>query len=123
MRYIFLIAALIAGPAVLPSSHAATINVACPGASLQAAVDSGQPGDIIEVTGTCSENVLVRNEKQRLTLDGGGTATINGPSSSSPTLNVRGKGILIQGFTITGGSDGVDVNRGSNAVINNNEYP
>ena len=54
----------------------------------------------------------MRNEKQRITIDGGGTATINGLNTTSPTLNVRGKGILIQNFTITGGSDGIHVNRG-----------
>ena len=110
-----------------PITEAATINVACPGPSLQAAVDSATAGDIIQVTGICSQNILIRNEKQRITIDGGGGvngvggATVSGPSASSPVFNVRGKGILIQGLIITGGSRGVHVNRGSNAVINNNE--
>jgi parallel beta-helix repeat protein len=91
------------------------------GGSVQSAVNAALPGDSISVTGTCNENVLIRNDKQRIALDGNSqTATINGPNSSSPTLNVRGKGIVIQGFSITGGLDGVHVNRGSNASINNN---
>ena len=102
-----------------PEARGATISVSCPGQTVQAAVDSASAGDIIAVSGTCSENVLIRNEKQRITLSGSGT-TISGPSSSSPTLNVRGKGIAIQGFVITGGRDGVHVNRGSNAVITGN---
>lgn len=102
------------------AAEAATINVACPGQTIQAAVDSGAPGDIISVSGSCSENVLIRNEKQRLTLINNGAATISGPNNSSPTVNVRGKGIQIQGFTITGGRDGVEVNRGSNAIITGN---
>ena len=95
-----------------------TIAIACPTVSLQAAVDIGLPGEIITVTGACSENILIRNEKQRITVDGNGVAAIVGASPSSPALNIRGKGILIQGMTITGGGDGVVVNRGSNAVIN-----
>jgi hypothetical protein len=96
------------------------LTVVCPADSLQASIDAAQPGTTISVFGTCGENVLIRNEKQRITIDGGGTAAINAPSSASPALNVRGKGILVQGFTITGGSDGIEVNRGSNAVLNNN---
>ncbi len=103
--------------------EAATHTVACPGQSLQAKLDDPIviPGDTIQVSGTCSENVLVRNEKQRITIQGTGVSpTISGPDASLPTINVRGKGILIQGFSITGGSSGIHVNRGSNAVINGN---
>ena len=101
------------------AAEAATINVACPGQTLQAATDSAVAGDTIAVTGACSENVVIRNEKQRLLISGSG-ASINGSNPSSPTVNVRGKGITIQGFTITGGRDGINVNRGSNAVIQGN---
>ena len=96
------------------------VTVKCPSDSLQNAIENASPGDVIAVIGICNENILVRNEKQRIAIDGGGTATINGPNASSPTINVRGKGIVIQGLTITGGGDGVLVNRGSNAVINSN---
>jgi hypothetical protein len=101
------------------ATEAATINVACPGQTVQAAVDSGAAGDIISISGTCNENVLIRNEKQRLTLQNNGAATINGTNAAQPTLNIRGKGILVSGLTITGGRDGIHVNRGSNAVIQN----
>jgi len=94
--------------------------VDCSLTSLQSVVNIALPGDILSVSGTCNENILIRNEKQRVTLDGGGTAVLHGPSTGSPTLNIRGKGILIQGFTITGGGDGIEVDRGSNAVLNNN---
>jgi hypothetical protein len=96
------------------------ILVNCPADSLQTAVNLAAPGSTIMVSGTCSENLLVRNEKQRITIDGGGTAAINAPSAGSPALNVRGKGILIQNFIIVGGSVGVHINRGSNAVLNSN---
>jgi parallel beta-helix repeat protein len=103
-------------------SQAATINVACPGQSLQTALEGAQPGDTIQVSGTCTENVLVRNEKQRIAIQGTGVnPTINGPDTSQPTINVRGKGIVIQGFIIGGGRSGIHVNRGSNAVIDGND--
>lgn len=103
-----------------PIVHAVVINRACPGQTVQSAIDLALPGDMIVVTGTCNENLHVSNEKQRFFILGGGTATLNGPSVSSPTLNVRGKGVFIQGFTITGGSRGVHVNRNSNAIITDN---
>jgi hypothetical protein len=99
---------------------AATIPVSCSSGSLQTAIDNAAAGDTIQVSGTCNENILIRNEKQRITVDGLGSATINGTNLNSPAVNLRGKGILIQGFTIKGGQDGVIINRGSNAVINNN---
>jgi parallel beta-helix repeat protein len=94
--------------------------VVCPGNSLQAAVNAAVPGDTIPVSGTCNENILVPNDKQRIALDGGGTAIIRGPNSATPTLNIRGKGILLRGFTITGGSSGIHVNRGAASVIDDN---
>jgi parallel beta-helix repeat protein len=114
---VYIVAALLSVP---PVARAANINVSCPGQSLQAAIDIAQPGDMIIVTGTCNENLLVRNEKQRFFILGGGSAVLNGPSSASPTLNVRGKGVFVQGFTITGGSRGVHVNRNSNSIITDN---
>jgi len=97
-----------------------TRTVTCPGQSLQTAVNAAQEGDIINVTGTCNENVTIERDKHSLTLDGGGVATLNGPDSAKNTLLVRGKGMLIQNFTITGGSTGVQIWRSSAATINNN---
>ena len=102
------------------SVNAATINIACPGQTLQSGIDAANPGDTVSVTGACVENIIIRNEKQRFTISGSGGASVTGASSSSPVFNVRGKGIVIQGFTISGGSNTVWVNRGSNAVIDNN---
>ncbi len=101
------------------AAESATINVACPGQTVQSGVDSAGPGDTVAVTGTCNENVVIRNEKQRIAISGS-SATINGTNANQPTINVRGKGIVISGFTITGGRDAVHVNRGSNAVIQSN---
>lgn len=97
-----------------------SILVFCPDDSLQNAINLAAPGQSIAVSGTCIENILVRNEKQRISIDGSNTAVIDAPSNNTPAINIRGKGILIQGVTISGGSNGVYVNRGSNAVLNNN---
>ncbi len=96
------------------------LAVNCASHSLQAAINNAIPGDTLTVTGTCNENIVIANDKQRIAIDGGGTATLNGANANSPTLNVRGKGIVIQNLTISGGSQGIHVNRGSNAVINSN---
>ena len=98
-----------------------TLQVVCPVAKLQNMLDDARAGTTLSVFGNCSENVIIRNEKQRITIDGNNNATISGPNANAPTVNVRGKGILIQNFAgITGGNSGIDVNRGSNAVINSN---
>jgi parallel beta-helix repeat protein len=105
------------------AAWAVTIFVNCPGGPstlLQSAIDAATAGDVIQITGQCEENVLVRNEKQRITIQASGPGPhILPPSQLTPAINVRGKGILIQNLTITGGRDGIHVNRGSNAVLNN----
>ena len=105
------------------ATGAATINVACGtgGSGVGAAFNSANPGDTISVTGSCSENILVRNEKTRIVLNGNNSASINGPSSATPTIRVRGKGIAILNFTsLSGGSNVISVERGGNAVIRDN---
>ena len=99
---------------------ASTTTVNCPGQSLQAAVDAANPGDIINVTGICSENVTIGNRKRNLTLDGQNVATINGPDSGIATLIVRGTNIVIRNFEITGGASGIFLTQGAEVVIGNN---
>src|SRR5262249_31373701 len=98
----------------------AIVSINCSADSLQSAVNSAGPGQTLSVTGTCTENLLVRNDKVRVFLDGGGTAVINGIDPSRPALDVRGKAILLQRFIITGGANGIEVQRGASAVIHNN---
>ena len=45
---------------------------------------------------------------------------INGSDPTRPAIDIRGKAISIQGLTITGGSSGIEVQRGASAVIDNN---
>jgi hypothetical protein len=80
-----------------------------------------QPGDTIQLSGTCRENVLVSSPTGQfngITLDGQGTATISGPD---PTLNVIEldgvSNFTFHGLTITGGNDGISINTGSSIAI------
>ncbi len=101
-------------------AEAATIEVDCSSASLQAALEKAKPGDTLLVSGTCKENLVIYEEVARITLDGQGKATINGPDVSKPTVQVRGRGITIKGFTVTGSRRGISVHWGGHAVIDGN---
>jgi parallel beta-helix repeat protein len=90
-----------------------------PGA-LQKAIDNAGPGDTIRVSGTCHENVTIPEGTDSITLDGGGGTTIDGPDPALNVILVRGRGITITGFTITGGRVGIDIGRGASAVIDGN---
>ena len=80
-----------------------------------------RPGDTLSVSGACNENVQIPEQVVNITLDGQGTATINGPDASSSTINVRGNGITIRNFaSITGGETGIIVTRGGTATIDRN---
>ena len=101
-------------------AEAATIEVDCSSASLQAAINKAKPGDTLLVSGTCKENLVIYEEVARLTLNGQGKATIEGPDTSKPTVQVRGRGITIKGFTVTGGGSGIAVGFSGTAVIDSN---
>jgi hypothetical protein len=106
---------------VTASAQAATITVDCnAGVKVQTAIDAAKPGDKIVVSGVCNENVRILDEVARITLDGQGSATIHGPNSGANTILVAGRNITIQGFTISGGRNGVAVVRGAMALIDSN---
>lgn len=106
---------------VVARGETATVSVNCDaGGTMSGALSSLKPGDVVAVNGTCSENVLIQPEVQRITLDGQGKATINGPSATQPTVLVIGREVTIKGFTITGGQFGISVNRGGTVVIDRN---
>jgi parallel beta-helix repeat protein len=102
------------------AGEAATTEVDCSAASLQAAVDTAKPGDTFLVSGTCDEHVAINADVSRVTLDGQGKATINGQDKTKPTLFVKGKEITIKGFTVSGGQRTIEVSQGGNAVIDGN---
>lgn len=91
-----------------------------PGA-LQRAIDQARPGDTIQARGTCNENLLVPVGADRLTLDGGGLATIHGPDATLNTIQARAvRQLTIRGFTITGGRAGVSIDRGGSGLVDGN---
>ena len=90
------------------------------GRTIGQALQTLRPGDTLLVSGTCNENVEIGEEFQRVTLDGQGAAGINGDGSAH-AVTVRGHGITIRGFVVTGGSpQGINVQDGGSAVIDNN---
>ena len=70
--------------------------------------------------GVCNENVTVRDELTRITIDGQGSATIHGPSPAAAVIQVLGRNITIKRFTITGGRQGFSVLRGGSVLIDSN---
>ncbi len=100
--------------------EAATTQVDCSSASLQAAVKKARPGDTLLVSGTCNENLVIYEQVARITLDGQGKAAINALDESRATIRVMGRGITIKGFTVTGGRTGIVVLWGGQAVIDGN---
>jgi len=78
------------------------------------------PGDTLLVSGACNEHVMIEEQVHNITLDGQGAATINGPDATRSTVNIRGNGIAIRGFIISGGDTGILVTRGGTALIDGN---
>lgn len=106
---------------VVSDGATATITIDCDaGGTIRGALSSLKPGDILLVTGTCNENVVLPAETHRITLDGQGKATINGPAAATAPIAVIGREITIKRFTITGGRNGINVLRGGSVVIDGN---
>ena len=80
------------------------------------------PGNVINVSGICTEIVTILANKAHITLNGGGTATLTCPSTGCATGNVTilGQWITINGFNITGGQWGIALSSGANATIDGN---
>lgn len=104
-----------------PAAEGATITLSCsPTATIQDALKGMKAGDVLLVSGACNENVVLGEGRNDITLDGQGLATINGADPTRTTLTIRGRGIGIKRFTITGGQDGINVNSGGTALIDSN---
>jgi hypothetical protein len=90
-----------------------TRNVDCGTQSLSRAVQQNQPGDALLVSGICrAERIVITTD--RLTLDGQrgaildlGFGSVDGGTSDATVLIDGARGVVIQGFTIQNGPDGV----------------
>jgi hypothetical protein len=95
------------------------------GRTLGQALRSAQEGDIIVVTGTCSEKVTITVD--RLTLDGQGSAIIDGNATACALESeaVEGlveidaaQGVVFTGFTVQNSPvDGIFLRNGAAAII------
>jgi len=102
-------------------AEAATIRLTCSAKdTIGNAIKKLKPGDTLLVTGSCNEHVEIPAEVARITLDGQDKATINGPDATKDTMTIRGRAILMKGFTITGGGNAIQVEVGGDAVIDGN---
>ncbi len=129
---------LVVVTAVASPVLAETLTVDCTkGETLTKAVERAKPGDTIQVTGTCKETVLITTD--RLTLDGQGSAILDGgsvgkegavvfPSQSdlsylpfyAGVLTIAGaRGVTITGFTIQHGLDGITCKGGATCIVRN----
>jgi len=103
------------------SAGAATVSVDCnAGGKIQTAMNTAVSGDTILVSGTCTENVTIRDELARITIDGQSVATISAPGPAAAAFTVLGRNITIKGFTVVGGRQGFNVLRGGSALIDTN---
>src|SRR5262245_38813379 len=121
-KTILLLFAMVGLFLMVATSGAATFQFMCGHQrTMSDALRRLRPGDTLFVSGACTENVQIPEQVVNITLDGQGTAAINGPNPSDATIVVRGNGITIRNFaSITGGETGITVTRGGTAIIDNN---
>jgi len=100
-------------------SAARTIYVPDDYEKIQWAVDNASDGDTIIVRdGTYYENVFVNKKLTIKSENGSENCIVNGRDSDVFTL--KADGIRIEGFTITGGYNGIYIYSNNNTIINNN---
>lgn len=110
------------------SAQPGAIEVDCDaGGSLASAVATASPSTTIQVSGSCNEAVWIPRTVDNIVIDGSGSASVNGPDSSTPatgpasfTFFVEGQGITLQNLTITGGAHAVHLSGPASATILNN---
>ena len=95
------------------------VNCDVPGQTITKALKTAQSGDTIHVRGTCEETVTITTD--RVTLNGGGMAILQGPGGGQPgdmshgLLNIVGvQGVEIRGFTVQNSTaDGINGRQGA----------
>ncbi|MCW7075216.1 MAG: right-handed parallel beta-helix repeat-containing protein [Candidatus Methanospirare jalkutatii] len=116
-KFVFLAFAFLVLTAFASVSAAKTIYVPDDYAKIQWAVDSASIGDTIIVRdGTYYENVVVNKKLTIKSENGSAYCIVDG--SSSDVFTLKADGIRIEGFSITGGGDGIDI-RSNNNIISN----
>ncbi len=87
----------------------ATHTVDCEaGETIANAMSRAHPGSTIVISGTCEEAVVVTHDG--ITLDGGGTAVIDGMNEDAAAIKIRGQqNVTIKGLTVQNGLNGVKI--------------
>ena len=89
-------------------SGGATHTVDCASGTIAAAMSQAQPGDTITITGTCNEAVVV--DKDGITLDGEGSAVIDGSGADAAAVLIKGhQNVVIKGLTVQNGLNGIKI--------------
>jgi hypothetical protein len=112
-------AALAASPA-----SAATFKADCDkGQSIQQKLDIATNGDTVEVSGTCSESVVMRTDGVTLDCETRANASITGTAGASSTVRVVAGNVTIENCTIARGDSTrgavVVARSGSAAILDN----
>lgn len=97
---------------------AATTDIDCSSTSLQATIDSASDGDTINVKNTCNENIFIHTDKDNLTIRGISGARIVAANTNKNVVHIRGRLIVIEDIDISGGHNGINVERGGSVTIN-----
>lgn len=106
------------GLGITSEAEARIVNVNCDTKSLQSAVDRANPGDTINVSSTCNERIDVRTDD--VTIDGGGTAIIDGTglAGALSLVQVQALNVRIQNITVQNSPGaGIHVRSSGSAII------
>ncbi|MCA9568235.1 MAG: hypothetical protein KC656_10345, partial [Myxococcales bacterium] len=105
---------------LLPSVQAATLTVPGTHSTIAAAVLAASPGDVVEVgPGVWAEDVVVDRDVRLVGTAGPAATTITG-ATGSPVRFVgswSASGVSLSGFTLSGGSVGLEVAAGLAPVV------
>jgi parallel beta-helix repeat protein len=100
---------------------AETESLTCrPGTSITAALAKLKPGDVLQVRGVCTENVVIPPHVSDITLQGVNGAIVQAVDATQSAIEIRGRGITVKGLTVTGGLVGIQVVDGGFAWIDGN---
>ena len=86
------------------------------GDTIARALQMALPGTTLQVTGTCKETVTMTTN--RLTLDGQGTAIIDGGGGAAPVVTIdRAQGVTMAGVTVQNGYIGMLGRRDADVTV------
>jgi len=124
VKFVFLAFAFLVLTAFASVSAAKTIYVPDDYEKIQWAVDNASDGDTIIVRdGTYYESITVSKQLTIKSENGSDNCIINGGSSlwlRTDVFTLKADGIRIEGFTITGGRNGIYIHSNNNSISNNN---